>query len=98
MNTGWTRRKEVRRRACCIVSMTMSSLALEGCRRGPSFNILGSFFPGWIACVAIGIILTVALRFLLVKFGWEARIPAAPFFYLCLTILLSCLFWLLFFE
>ncbi len=78
--------------------MTMSSLALQGCRRSPAFNILGSYFPGWIACIVVGISLTVALRFLLVKLAWEARLPAAPLFYLCLTILLSCLFWLLIFE
>jgi hypothetical protein len=98
VNTGQTRRKEVRRRDCCIVSMALSSLALEGCRRGPSFNILGSFFPGWIACIVVGIFLTVVVRLLLVKFGWEARIPVAPLFYVCLTVLLGCLFWLLFFE
>lgn len=98
MNTESTRGKQAKRRVGYLVLVAVSSLAMDGCRRGPTFNILGSYFPGWIACVVVGISLAVALHFLLVRYGWEARVPASPLFYLCLTILLSCLFWLIFFE
>lgn len=78
--------------------LAVPGFAAGGCRRGPTFNVLGSFFPGWIACIAAGILLTAALRLLLVKRGWEAGIPAAPLLYLSLTVLFGCLFWLVFFE
>ena len=30
--------------------------ALTGCARSPSFNVLGSYFPGWIACMVASIL------------------------------------------
>jgi len=38
-------------------------LLLTGCARAPSFNILGSFFPAWLICVAVAIVLSaISLR------------------------------------
>src|SRR5262249_14438831 len=28
-----------------------------GCSRAPSFDILGSFFPAWLLCLAVGLLL-----------------------------------------
>ena len=38
---------------------------LTGCGRAPSFDVLGSFFPAWLACLALSVVLTVAARWLL---------------------------------
>lgn len=40
-------------------------LLLTGCGRAPSFDILGSFFPAWLLCFAVGILLAVLCRTLL---------------------------------
>ena len=40
-------------------------LLLTGCGRAPAFDILGSFFPAWLVCFVIGILLTVICRALL---------------------------------
>jgi len=40
-------------------------LLLTGCGRAPAFDVLGSFFPAWLICLAVGILLTVICRALL---------------------------------
>lgn len=44
---------------------TLVPLFLVGCTRAPSFDVLGSFFPAWLVCVVLGILLTVLARTLL---------------------------------
>jgi hypothetical protein len=72
--------------------------ALTGCRRSPSFNVLGSYFPGWIACMVAGILLTALVRFVLNRLQWERRVPALPLFYFAIALLIACLIWLIAFE
>jgi hypothetical protein len=41
-------------------------LSIGGCGFAPSVNVLGSFFPAWLLCIVIGVVLTiVSLRVLL---------------------------------
>jgi hypothetical protein len=35
-------------------------LPVTGCGVAPSVNILGSFFPAWLFCIVVGIVLTIA--------------------------------------
>ena len=43
--------------------LVLAPLLLSGCARAPSFDILGSFFPAWLLCVAVAILLSaVSLR------------------------------------
>lgn len=73
-------------------------LFLGGCRRAPAFNVLGSFFPGWILCMVAGILVTVAIRVVLYKMRVEEQIKLLPLVYTCLAVFFACVFWLLFFE
>ncbi len=73
-------------------------LCLVGCARSPAFNVLGSYFPGWIACIAIGVVCAVGLHLLLDRMRWEERIAALPLFYLGIALAIACLFWLIAFE
>ena len=43
-------------------------LLMTGCGRAPSFDILGSFFPAWIVCLVLAILLTVVSRALLIRY------------------------------
>jgi hypothetical protein len=43
-------------------------LLMTGCGRAPSFDILGSFFPAWLVCLVVAILLTVVSRALLIRY------------------------------
>ena len=43
-------------------------LLMTGCERAPSFNIVGSFFPAWLLCLVVAILLTVVSRALLNRY------------------------------
>jgi hypothetical protein len=72
--------------------------ALTGCGRSPSFNVLGSYFPGWIACMVASILVTALVRFVLNRLQWEQRVPALPLFYFAIALLIACLIWLIAFD
>ena len=72
--------------------------AFTGCAHSPSFNVLGSYFPGWIACMVAGILVTALVRFVLTRLQWEQQVPALPLFYLAIALLIACLIWLIAFE
>jgi hypothetical protein len=65
---------------------------LTGCGRAPSFDILGSFFPAWLVCLVLGIVLTAATRWLLVRFHVVIALPVLT--YPSLTALFSFALWL----
>jgi hypothetical protein len=43
----------------------LAPLLLTGCGRAPEFDVLGSFFPAWMVCFAVAILLAVLCRALL---------------------------------
>ena len=51
-------------RACQPV---LAGLLMTGCGRAPSFDILGSFFPAWLLCLALSLVLTAAARWILLR-------------------------------
>jgi NhaP-type Na+/H+ or K+/H+ antiporter len=70
--------------------------ALTSCNRAPSFDILGSFFPAWIVCLALGLLLTVGARWLLLHLHIVIALPVLT--YPCLTALFTFALWLAFFR
>ena len=48
--------------------LPLAALSLTGCGRAPSFDILGSFFPAWLVCFIVAILLTVLSRELLRRY------------------------------
>lgn len=84
-----------------MISIGVSFAALlltVGCSRAPSFNILGSFFPSWIVCGLIGILLTVAVRWFFVRIKFEQELAPLILVYPCLTAFFTFTLWLLFFS
>ncbi len=79
-------------------TLLAATLCVTGCARSPVFNVLGSYFPGWIACILLGVIVAAIVRTILHRREWEARIAALPLFYLSLALLVACTFWLIAFE
>jgi len=73
-------------------------LLCSGCGRAPSVDIIGSFFPVWMVCLAIAVVLACVLRLLLLRFQFESEIGPVALFYPAVVILLSCSLWLIFFR
>ena len=76
----------------------MGLILLTGCRGAPSINVLGSFFPGWMFCMAIGVVGSLLLRLVFIKTNIDAHLPMRTTVYLCLWVLITLLSWLLFFR
>jgi hypothetical protein len=73
-------------------------ILLTGCRGAPSINLVGSFFPAWMLCIALGVIGVLLSRRLFVRTGIEPHLGAVPVVYFCLWVLLTLCSWLLFFR
>ena len=71
-------------------------LLLAGCSRAPSFDILGSFFPAWLVCLAVAIVLTALARRLLLRLQIAIVFPVLV--YPSLTALFAFALWLVFFR
>ena len=76
--------------------LILGALSLTGCGGAPSFDILGSFFPAWLACLALGLVLTVAARWLLVRLHVAIAIPVLT--YPSLTAVFAFALWLALFR
>jgi ABC-type uncharacterized transport system permease subunit len=66
--------------------------------RSPLFNILGSYFPGWMLCLLIGILLTVLLRVLVRKWNADEFMEPASVTYLALAVFFTFTLWLVIFA
>jgi hypothetical protein len=67
-----------------------------GCSRAPSFDILGSFFPAWLICVAVAIPLTVLARWVLSIVRITIFFPVLV--YPSITAIFTFALWLTFFR
>jgi hypothetical protein len=76
--------------------LVLASLLLASCTRAPSFDVLGSFFPAWLVCLIVAILLTVLARWLFLRL----RLALAPpiLIYPSLTALFAFALWLIFFR
>ena len=84
----------IQRRAFLITVVTV----LTGCSRAPSVDILGSFFPIWMVCGSVGVVLAFITRKILVRSRLESHVGPVALFYPSLMVLVSCLLWLIFFR
>ena len=81
-----------------VAPVLLLALPLAGCKRAPTFNILGSFFPSWLICLFAGIILTIVVNRVFARFGLEEEILWPVVVYPCLTLLFACALWLILFS
>ncbi|CNH72280.1 YtcA family lipoprotein [Yersinia pekkanenii] len=80
--------------------LLFSVIALSGCTRvaAPSFALLGSYFPSWLACAFIGVIAAVMARVLFIRVGIDEVLPWRLLVYVCLALAVAFICSLLLFA
>jgi hypothetical protein len=78
------------------LGLSLFPLVLTGCSRAPSFDILGSFFPAWLVCLALGLLLTGAVRWLSLRIRVPLALPVLT--WPSLVALFTFVIWLTFFD
>lgn len=84
-----------------VRSLAASALSmLSGCvaHQAPAFTVLGSFFPAWIACALLGIVVAVMVRVVFIRTGIDDVLPARLLVYTCLALVVAFLSSLLIFA
>jgi hypothetical protein len=76
--------------------LIFAAFLLSGCGRAPSFDVLGSFFPAWLVCLALSLILTAAARWVLLRLHIVIALPVLT--YPSLTALFTFTLWLALFR
>lgn len=64
--------------------------------RAPSFDILGSYFPAWLVCLVLGLVLAVGVRWALLRVRIVLGVPIVT--YPSLTAFFTLALWLIFFR
>jgi hypothetical protein len=78
-----------------LLPLLLAASILSSCSRAPSVEVLGSFFPGWLVCFIVAIVLTALARLGLLRLRVKAALPLLV--YPSLTALFTFLLWLIFF-
>jgi len=65
---------------------------------GPQINVIGSFFPSWMLCAAIGIGVAVLARWLFLRLGVDAYLGPRALVYPSLVILVTLVLWVTLFR
>ena len=78
------------------------ALLSAGCRSGgahsPTLDVLGSYFPAWIVCIILGLVLTIVARQILIGLKLNAHLRPAPLVYFCMMVLWTLAVWLVCFK
>ena len=91
-------RNRIQNRTRNRLSPFILCLLCTGCSRAPSINIIGSFFPVWMLCAIIAVVIAFVVRALLVRFKLETEVGPVALFYPSVVLLSACLLWLIFFR
>lgn len=80
--------------------LSIAAMMLSGCvaKQAPSFSVLGSYFPSWIACAFIGILSAVIARVVFIRIGIDDALPMRLFVYVCLALAVAFISSLLIFA
>jgi len=81
-----------------LAFFAIAFLFLTGCGRAPAISVMGSFFPAWMICLTLGVVLAFLVRFILLRYRLEPEVGPLVLFYPCVVVLSTCLLWLIFFR
>ena len=75
-------------------AILLRCLTAASCARAPSFDILGSYFPAWLVCLATAVLLSVFVRWVLMRLRVDVVIPTV--LYPTLVAIFTFTQWLIF--
>jgi hypothetical protein len=81
-----------------MVIIPVICVLCTGCDRAPSVDIIGSFFPVWMICLTLAVVLAFVVRYLLVRYQLESEVGPVALFYPSVVVLFTCVLWLIFFR
>jgi hypothetical protein len=73
------------------------ALPVSGCGYSPTLNLLGSFFPAWMLCAAVGTVAAIIIRQILAVSGINEYVVAPLLTYAGLAVSATLLVWLFWF-
>ncbi len=65
---------------------------------GPQINVIGSFFPSWMLCAAIGIVVALLARAIFLRVGVDPFLGPRALVYPSLAILVTLVLWVALFR
>jgi hypothetical protein len=98
MDVGSAKRDRPGPPPVCQLAALSLTVVLTGCSHAPEYSILGSFFPVWIFCSLVGLVLAIGARALILRTAIGGHVAAPVLFYLSMAIFLACVLWLLFYS
>jgi YtcA-like protein len=78
-----------------LMALLLVAPSLSSCSRAPSVDVLGSFFPAWLLCFTVAIVLTALVQLALLRLRVKVALPLLT--YPSLAALFTLLLWLIFF-
>jgi YtcA family len=65
---------------------------------GPQVNVVGSFFPSWMLCASIGVLVALFSRRLLIRLRIDPYVGPRVVVYPSLVVLVTLVLWVAFFR
>lgn len=82
-------------RFATLLPLMLVAPLLSSCSRAPSVEVLGSFFPAWLVCFLVSVVLTALVRLALLRLRVKAALPMLG--YPSMVALFTFMLWLIFF-
>ena len=76
----------------------LAMIGCSGCSRAPSIEVIGSFFPAWMFCIIVALIITGLIRLELVRRGLEKQLGPLIVLYPSIAVAITCSLWLILFA
>lgn len=86
------------RKSLLAINSLVACLMSSACSRAPSVSIIGSFFPVWMICLTVGVVMAFVVRVLLLRYKLENLVGPLWLFYPSSVTLSACLLWLIFYR
>jgi len=65
---------------------------------GPQLNVVGSFFPSWMLCATVGVVVALIARRVFVRVGVDPYLGPRALVYPSLALLVTLVLWVAFFR
>ena len=90
--------RRLRFATAAFIAASLSTGCSNAKSHSPTLDVLGSYFPAWMACIIIGLILTIVSRQILIGLNLNAHLRFTGLVYFCMTILWTLAVWLIWYE